>query len=258
MDLKAALSRYVRELDQPVITDYDLSMAVVHLYGAKKYRGEALDLTDPFPSWQKAFATFVQPLIDLGILTAHKDFPEGRVFTITGNRYQEPGDIACSVDPFAYVSHLSAMEYHGLTNRFPKLLYLSAPRPRSGRPLPVKRWKRKDGGCSPRIRRTNCRVWSIFPSTRFTRPRSPAMRASIAEPSRISKGESSGFRPSAGPFSTCCGGRTTAAACGMSWRSTDPRRPSTGPHHRRIGTARQCHREGPGRLSAGGARPHPG
>ncbi len=36
-------------------------------------------------------------------------------------------EVACSVDPFAYVSHLSAMEYHGVTDRFSKILYLSTP-----------------------------------------------------------------------------------------------------------------------------------
>lgn len=42
-------------------------------------------------------------------------------------------EVACSVDPFAYVSHLSAMEYHGITDRFSKILYLSTP--------PDREWK---------------------------------------------------------------------------------------------------------------------
>lgn len=41
-------------------------------------------------------------------------------------------EVVCSVDPFCYVSHLSAMEYHGLTNRMPTLLFISSPRPRYG------------------------------------------------------------------------------------------------------------------------------
>lgn len=130
MDVKAAVSRYLMELDQPVISDYDLCMALFNFYQSKKFRGRSLDTTSQFLLWKEADTNVIRPLIDLCILCPHKDFPEGRVFTIIGNRYQEPGDIACSVDPFAYVSHLSAMEYHGLTNRLPKLLFISTP-PRS-------------------------------------------------------------------------------------------------------------------------------
>ena len=36
-------------------------------------------------------------------------------------------ELACLVDPFAYVSHLSAIEHYGLTDRFPAVLYLSTP-----------------------------------------------------------------------------------------------------------------------------------
>ena len=127
MDIKAAMSRYLRELDQPVITDYDLCMTLFNLHQAKKYHREPLEITRQFLLWSEACADIIEPLINLGIIGQHKNFPEDRVFEIIGNRYQEAGDIACSVDPFAYLSHLSAMEYHGLTNRLPKMLFISTP-----------------------------------------------------------------------------------------------------------------------------------
>ncbi|RNK80013.1 hypothetical protein C9392_15065, partial [Xanthomonas vasicola pv. vasculorum] len=34
-----------------------------------------------------------------------------------------------SIDPFGYVAYLSAMAYHGLTNRLPKVLYFVSPHP---------------------------------------------------------------------------------------------------------------------------------
>jgi predicted transcriptional regulator of viral defense system len=130
MDIIAAMSRYLRELDQPVITDYDLCMALFNFHQSKKYHGKALDVSSQFPLWNEVNTDVIRPLIDLGTICPHKDFPESRVFEVIGNRYQEPGDIACSVDPFAYLSHLSAMAFHGLTNRLPKLLFISTPPPK--------------------------------------------------------------------------------------------------------------------------------
>lgn len=130
MDVKTAITRYLMELDQPVISDYDLCMALFNFYQSKKFRGKPLDTTSQFLLWKEAYADVIRPLIDLGLISPDKDFPEGRVFEIIGNRYQEPGDIVCSVDPFAYLSHLSAMEFHGLTNRLPKLLFISTPPPK--------------------------------------------------------------------------------------------------------------------------------
>lgn len=130
MDIKAVIIRYLRELDQPVITDYDLCMAIFNFHQIQKYRGESIKLSSQFPVWSDTYNEIIKPLIELGIICSHKDFSEERVFEIIGNRYQDGGDIACSVDPFAYLSHLSAMAYHGMTNRLPKMLFISAPPPK--------------------------------------------------------------------------------------------------------------------------------
>jgi predicted transcriptional regulator of viral defense system len=130
MDIKAAMSRHLRELGQPVITDYDLCMTLFNMHQSKKYRGKPLEITSQFLLVNEAYMDITRPLIDLGLISPHKDFPEGRVYEIVGNHYQEAGDIVCSVDPFAYMSHLSAMEYHGLTNRLPKMLFISTPPPK--------------------------------------------------------------------------------------------------------------------------------
>lgn len=48
-------------------------------------------------------------------------------YLLFGNNKASPAEIMCSLDPFAYLSHLSAMEYHGLTDRFPKTVYMTTP-----------------------------------------------------------------------------------------------------------------------------------
>jgi predicted transcriptional regulator of viral defense system len=50
---------------------------------------------------------------------------------VLGRSSVSAAEIACTVDPFAYVSHLSAMELHGLTDRVTQTLYLSSPDPKA-------------------------------------------------------------------------------------------------------------------------------
>jgi predicted transcriptional regulator of viral defense system len=79
------------------------------------------------------YTEIVRILSSFGLISPAKEFKYGSVFHLFGKNKLQPMEVACSVDPFAYVSHLSAMEYHGVTDRFPKILYLSTP--------PEKEWK---------------------------------------------------------------------------------------------------------------------
>ena len=49
------------------------------------------------------------------------------MYHLFGRSKPKATEVACAADPFAYISHLSAMEFHGLTDRFSKILYLTTP-----------------------------------------------------------------------------------------------------------------------------------
>lgn len=125
-----ALTQHLSSLQQPVVTDYELYSTIFNLLKAKKF--------NDIPVNNKKYSQFsfkylqeniIKPIIDLGIITPLPHFPNQHVFQII-SKQQDAEDIACTVDPFAYISHLSAMAYHGLTNRIPKIIYLSSPAPR--------------------------------------------------------------------------------------------------------------------------------
>lgn len=98
------------------MTDYELAaLAVAQL--SKQHRSPT-----------KAFyETVADGLTSFGLLFPSKDFKPGTVFHMFGRSKPKAMEVACAVDPFAYVSHLSAMEYHGLTDRFSKILCLTTP-----------------------------------------------------------------------------------------------------------------------------------
>lgn len=84
---------------------------------------------------RKLFQSVVDQLTTIHLLSPLPKDSEQIGFVLFGREGATAGEIACSLDPFAYVSHLSAMEYHGLTDRFPKMLCLCRP--------PAMEWRRQ-------------------------------------------------------------------------------------------------------------------
>ena len=81
------------------------------------------------------YTEIVHLLSSFGLISPAKEFKLGTVFHLFGRNKPQPMEVACAIDPFAYVSHLSAMEYHGITDRFSTILHLSTP--------PTEEWKQQ-------------------------------------------------------------------------------------------------------------------
>ena len=117
MNAVKAITLSLGNLDQPVISKYQFGLTVNKIYGAKVYSGEPVNLHKEFV--EKAdIAKYLNSLLGEGVLFPHKNL--SNIFTLLGRSDGDPEDIACTVDPFCYISHLSAMSYHGLTDRIPK------------------------------------------------------------------------------------------------------------------------------------------
>lgn len=125
MNLEKALSHLLGQVEEPVLTRYRVAALVYRVYASKSVGGEAVRLGKKTAS-PAEFARAMKLLDRSGILESHPSF-EDRAFRLIGRSEDRPEEIACSIDPFCYVSHLSAMEYHGLTNRLPVKLCLTTP-----------------------------------------------------------------------------------------------------------------------------------
>lgn len=117
--IATAIAAQLAKQTGPAITQYELACLVYQAAGkpnvtpasAKKQLAETLSLLEQFQ--------LVRPVEPLA---------QTRGYQLFGHERSTAMELACSLDPFAYVSHLSAMEHHGLTDRFPQLLYLTRPR----------------------------------------------------------------------------------------------------------------------------------
>ncbi len=127
MDFADAMEQALLERDLPVIAFYDFFTLGHQLFTAGTWKGENID---PLPEfWDRSMANAALKRLDKKrTLVPDADFRSGvwRVAQSTQGGYAQ--DIVCMVDPYAHVSHLSAMEAYGLTDRTPRALHLTTPK----------------------------------------------------------------------------------------------------------------------------------
>jgi predicted transcriptional regulator of viral defense system len=130
MKLAEAISKEISDMRKPVITGYDLGRLLFAVYKAGNHKGTSIShLRTTLPSRQN-YSSVVKALSSYSVVRHGKFVSHKYAFEIfsASSVAPSPGEVACCVDPFAYVSHLSAMEYHGLTGQFPKMLFMSSPK----------------------------------------------------------------------------------------------------------------------------------
>jgi len=125
MKIEKAIALSVGQLENPVLTNYQLGKVLYKLYQDGSYEGEPLNIKKDLVNVSD-FRRYLKGMEDLGVLKEHQNF-KGKVFMILGRKVENAGEVVCAVDPFSYLSHLSALEYHGLTDRIPVKLYISSP-----------------------------------------------------------------------------------------------------------------------------------
>lgn len=74
-----------------------------------------------------AFVALCESLTSVRLLRPIEPVVQTHGYLLFGHTDASAAEVMCSLDPFAHVSHLSAMEYHGLTDRFPQVLSMTRP-----------------------------------------------------------------------------------------------------------------------------------
>lgn len=133
LSVAAALTQWIlKEHRSPVVSLYDIGIAILKIYQAREYGGQKIkNLRAPIPRRESVFNSRKE-LVALGILEERRELPNG-CFLAISSPFQESLDLACGIDPFCYASHLSAMVHHGLTDRFSKTTFITT--------LPTPQWK---------------------------------------------------------------------------------------------------------------------
>lgn len=131
MNVISALSLQLKEQRTAVITEYQLGLLVYQLYRSKEYRGEKL-LLSKTDADNRVYNRILKQLLASDVLDNSRRLPN-QVLAILDHELADETVIACTSDPFAYISHHSAMEHHGLAMKKSDALYLTSPNPKMWR-----------------------------------------------------------------------------------------------------------------------------
>lgn len=126
ISLPEAASIVVTRSNRQLIRDFDLSLLLARLFHDKRIDELSLRVRNDVAG-SSDLGRVSQSLIARGII---EPFANGRYAGL----YVRPESdlpatqIVCFMDPLACLSHLSAMEWHGITDRRPKTIQITSPR----------------------------------------------------------------------------------------------------------------------------------
>lgn len=131
MHLIRALRLQLEEQPIAVITEYQLGRLIYQLYLTKEYQGEIISLSKTYAD-QAAYNRTLKRLLAGAVLNRSRRLPK-QMLEIQDLSPPHEAVIACTSDPFAYISHHSAMVHHELALKKSATLYLTSPDPATWR-----------------------------------------------------------------------------------------------------------------------------
>jgi predicted transcriptional regulator of viral defense system len=124
IELKEALKMLVvEEHDKPVICLYELAIYIYKLYQDKELNGHQIRKVVNDEPERRTIDSNINELVSQGVLTSSHNHDHTAYF-ISGQRKPTAQQYVCSVNPFCYIAYISAMEWHGITDRIPNTIQL--------------------------------------------------------------------------------------------------------------------------------------
>lgn len=121
-----ALEKALVDLQQPIVSNYALFLCAYKVEHANNHITILEYEQKLLPPSPKNKRLLLKELQDRHIIKKDKDFKSG-IYRINEIADRSVDEICSIVDPFCYISHLSAMSRYGLTNRIPSSLILTTP-----------------------------------------------------------------------------------------------------------------------------------
>lgn len=138
------------EYRAPLISNYQIAVALAVLMNGDEYAGRPLKKPSR-PVDRRMFYEARNALLKRALLVLDKNLPN-TLLRFPDRKDADPGEALCAVDPFGHIAYLSAMSFHGLTNRISKVLYMLTPEPKTWSRLATERMARDLGEFETKFR----------------------------------------------------------------------------------------------------------
>lgn len=121
-----AVTQLLEASGAPVVTEHSLAQLIAPILDTGRLGDEKVHRVPMF--WtQSQSRAMVRTLVKRRVLVPDQDFRAGVWRVVRSPTAPSAEDAICLVDPFAYISHLSAMQRYGLTDRAPEALHMTTP-----------------------------------------------------------------------------------------------------------------------------------
>lgn len=127
MYFSQAVEAALRDSGLSVVTEFSL-FAVISPLLAKGTYGDQRIARMPSLWGHDQLRAMIRTLTKRRVLAPDEDFKSGAWRVVRALTAASAEEAICLVDPFAYVSHLSAMQRYGLTDRSPEALHITTPK----------------------------------------------------------------------------------------------------------------------------------
>jgi predicted transcriptional regulator of viral defense system len=127
ISLADAVEKSLTDQDLPLVSEYDLFRMAFDLVKSGVYADQPIKRLPA--TWDgPRHRNLLRRLNGSRVLAQDRDFNSGVWRVVQSTRSASAAEAMCIADPFCYVSHLSAMQRYGLTDRVPEALHVSRPK----------------------------------------------------------------------------------------------------------------------------------
>ena len=155
-----ALQLAIKDLNKPIISKFEIFSLALKISKDGSYQKQLI-IKQRIPFGIEKTTKLVGQLFATRFISYDLDFKS--YYKVTDEAIVHCNEVCCLVDPFCYISHLSAMQKYGLTNRIPEIVILTTATQKLWNQMKIDLEKKRLGN--------NLESWQYIPLRRAVFPK---------------------------------------------------------------------------------------